>query len=95
MPEITNSVGEGGKNDIHDVAIVQVMLRVIKKPLAGNHHYYPHAATADTTGTSRRRSSPSKRTSTHSLSYLGKVAWHTRPSRISCLSRPMTTPSQQ
>lgn len=32
MPEISNSVGEGGKNLLHDVALVQAMLRVINNP---------------------------------------------------------------
>jgi peptidoglycan hydrolase-like protein with peptidoglycan-binding domain len=30
MPDIKDSVGESGTNNTHDVAIVQVMLRVIK-----------------------------------------------------------------
>jgi peptidoglycan hydrolase-like protein with peptidoglycan-binding domain len=30
MPDITNSVGEAGTNKVHDVALVQAMLRVVK-----------------------------------------------------------------
>ncbi|MBC7928246.1 MAG: peptidoglycan-binding protein [Bryobacteraceae bacterium] len=42
MPDIKDSVGDGGKNLTHDVALVQVMLRVVKDAksnafLAGNY----------------------------------------------------------
>lgn len=37
MPDITDSVGEGGPNKVHDVAMVQAMLSVIKD--AKNHAY--------------------------------------------------------
>lgn len=30
MPDITNSVGEAGTNKVHDIALVQAMLRVVK-----------------------------------------------------------------
>ncbi|WP_046241434.1 peptidoglycan-binding domain-containing protein, partial [Delftia tsuruhatensis] len=30
MPDIKDSVGEGGSNQVHDVALLQAMLRVVK-----------------------------------------------------------------
>jgi hypothetical protein len=51
MPKIDDSVGEGGKNQMHDVAVVQAMLRIAKKPLPHDpshpsiHPYYAHAVT--------------------------------------------------
>jgi hypothetical protein len=30
MPDIKDSVGEGGTNNTHDVAMVQLMLRLVK-----------------------------------------------------------------
>lgn len=30
MPDIKDTVGDGGKNKVHDVALVQAMLRLIK-----------------------------------------------------------------
>jgi len=38
MPNITDSVGEGGANKRHDVAIVQLMLQLIKD--ASNNPYF-------------------------------------------------------
>lgn len=32
MPDITDSVGDGGTNKVHDVALVQAMLTVVKNP---------------------------------------------------------------
>ena len=42
MPDIKDSVGEGGRNLAHDVALVQAMLRVVKNAkgtpyLGGNY----------------------------------------------------------
>jgi hypothetical protein len=52
MPEIKASVGEKGKNDTHDVALVQAMLRIIKK--AGPHvSYYPHVVSGRFDGNTR------------------------------------------
>jgi peptidoglycan hydrolase-like protein with peptidoglycan-binding domain len=43
MPEIKKSVGEGGLNDTPDVALVQVLLRVIKN--ARHKPYFNHFVT--------------------------------------------------
>jgi hypothetical protein len=45
MAEITNSVGAGGKNAPHDVAMVQFMLRALKKYFGGP---YTHRFSTDT-----------------------------------------------
>jgi hypothetical protein len=39
MPELSDTVGDGGKNNKHDVAIVEVMLRLIKN--AKGSSYFP------------------------------------------------------
>lgn len=41
MPTITNTVGAGGANAIHDLTLVQAMLRVIKDK--NGHPYFAHA----------------------------------------------------
>jgi peptidoglycan hydrolase-like protein with peptidoglycan-binding domain len=52
MPEISNSVGEGGRNETHDVALVQAMLRVLRKPLR-HDPYYPHRVSGRFDGNTR------------------------------------------
>jgi hypothetical protein len=52
MPEINNSVGDGGKNETQDVALVQAMLRIIKRPPRRNP-YYPHRVSGKSDGDTR------------------------------------------